>query len=185
KKLSLYHLGALAFVIAMTAVFSLTGVSPISGFHTDIRLDSISFIPFAGIIDMLKGGIDLYTVINIMGNIIMFMPLGFCLSPLTAGKIRFGKTVMWGFMISLLIECSQLFLCRGTDVDDLILNTIGAICGYGVYVLFRKLLPGMDKMIRKEANFSNNGLLPLLGTIIPYVVIVILGFYDRSLFFGG
>lgn len=77
KGISLYNIGIILLSLVMVIIFSLTGVSPISGFNIDIRIDEISFTPFKGIIEMLQGGLTLYTIINIIGNIIMFMPMGF------------------------------------------------------------------------------------------------------------
>lgn len=43
-----------------------------------------------------------------------------------------------GFLISLFIESIQLTLDRSSDIDDLILNTLGAIIGYGIF----RCIPG-------------------------------------------
>lgn len=47
-----------------------------------------------------------------------------------------------GFLTSLSIETIQLFIDRGTDLDDLILNTVGASGGYLLYRLLRAAVPG-------------------------------------------
>ena len=44
-----------------------------------------------------------------------------------------------GLLFSLFIECSQLLNNRSTDVDDLIMNTIGAVIGLMLYRIFDKL----------------------------------------------
>ena len=46
-----------------------------------------------------------------------------------------------GFLASLSIETIQLFIDRGTDLDDLILNTVGAAAGYLLYRLVRAVAP--------------------------------------------
>lgn len=55
--------------------------------------------------------------------------------------LAFSKTVLYGFTVSSIIEFSQLFLARGTDIDDLILNTIGTMVGYLKFIVFSKLFP--------------------------------------------
>ena len=55
------------------------------------------------------------------------------ISVLTDG--RFALTIAASLGISLFIESTQLPLSRTTDVDDLILNTAGALIGYGLYRL--------------------------------------------------
>ena len=68
-----------------------------------------------------------YFLINFLGNIVMFAPIGVFL-PLLWG-LGEKKTLQLGFASSLFVETCQLFLVRGTDVDDLILNTTGVLLG--------------------------------------------------------
>ena len=72
-----------------------------------------------------------YFLINFIGNITIFMPIGFFIPLLW--DISNKKVILTGFLSSLFIELSQLFLIRGTDVDDLILNILGTILGLLVY----------------------------------------------------
>ncbi len=85
-----------------------------------------------------------YFLINFLGNIIMFIPIGFFLSLLW--KLEDKKVVMIGFCSSLFIETSQLFLRRGTDVDDLILNTLGVYLGLVLYKLLKKIKKNVSKI---------------------------------------
>ena len=75
---------------------------------------------------------------NIVGNTAMFIPSGIVL-PIVYRKLdRFGKVVAAGAFISLCIEILQLpFHSRVSDIDDLILNTLGVAIGYGIYALVR------------------------------------------------
>ena len=79
-------------------------------------------------------------LINIIGNVAMFIPVGivwpFCFQKLD----RIWKTVLAGFLLSLFIEISQLlFYQRISDVDDLIMNTTGALIGALIYFGVRRL----------------------------------------------
>ena len=68
-------------------------------------------------------------------NIIMFVPAGLLL-PLVWEKYgKLKETAGYGFLLSLLIECSQLFCWRVTDINDLIMNTFGAVVGWMVWRL--------------------------------------------------
>lgn len=70
-------------------------------------------------------------------NIFMFIPLGFLL-PLIWDRFRsFWKAILTGFGFSLLIEFFQLFNHRISDVDDLIMNTVGTCIGYLIWVVFK------------------------------------------------
>ena len=179
KRTSLYNTGIILLSVVMVIIFSLTGVSPISGFNIEIRIDEISFIPFRDIIEMLKGGLTLHTIINILGNIIMFMPMGFLLPLLFSNLDSLKKTVVIGFGTSLLIEFTQLFLIRATDIDDLILNTFGTMLGYLVFLTFKKLLSRLTEKFSIESIGMENKLMLWSCILVPYIVIVMAGFYDR------
>lgn len=182
RGISLYNIGIILFSLSMVIIFSLTGISPMSGFHFDIRIDEISLIPFEGMIEMLQGGITTHSVINIVGNIVMFMPIGF-LIPLLWDKLNsFKNVVLFGFATSLLIELTQLFLIRGTDIDDLILNTVGAVLGYLVFIIFKNIFSGFTKEVITESKAMQNKFVLLSGMLVPYVVIIVCGFYDRYIF---
>ena len=83
-----------------------------------------------------------HAVINLAGNVIMFVPLGFFLPALWH---NLGK--MWRFLpltvvIISIIELIQLFAMLGScDVDDLMLNVAGACIGW----FFWRLLPQKRK----------------------------------------
>lgn len=70
------------------------------------------------------------------GNLIWFAPAGF-LVRLKGGKLR--QAALAGFGLSLLVESLQFLLGSGvTELDDLILNTLGALLGYAAGCLLRR-----------------------------------------------
>lgn len=83
---------------------------------------------------------DLWTAVwvNFPGNIVMFMPVGF-FAGLLLDKPRWWKGTLLTAGVSLFIEIFQLFISRGTDVDDLILNTLGGLLGYVAFWIFHRL----------------------------------------------
>ena len=70
----------------------------------------------------------------------MFIPSGIVL-PIVYKRLNTSwKVILAGAGISLCIEIIQLpFSVRATDIDDLILNTIGVIVGCGIYTLVQCL----------------------------------------------
>ena len=44
-----------------------------------------------------------------------------------------------GFLFSLAIELGQLFNRRCSDINDLLMNVLGAIVGYGIWLGFMKI----------------------------------------------
>ena len=102
----------------------------------------INFIPFVNLLDY-DSKRDL--LLNLIGNTAMFIPTGIMTPLIYKKRNSFGKTVLTGFLISLTIEIMQLpFAVRASDVDDLILNTLGCAIGYGILTLCRlcKRKPG-------------------------------------------
>ena len=73
---------------------------------------------------------------NICGNVIGFVPYGYIL-PVVARRMQNGfLIVLSGFCLSLTVETIQLITRVGCfDVDDLILNTLGAALGYLLFVI--------------------------------------------------
>ena len=76
----------------------------------------------------------------LLGNIGMFVPLGFFPALLWRGW-SWWKAVLLGFFCSCTIEFIQFFIGRSTDIDDVILNTTGALIGFVLYALCRVTLP--------------------------------------------
>lgn len=81
-----------------------------------------------------------YFLINFWGNIAMFLPIGF-FPALLWRRGRWWKALLTGAGLSLSIELLQIPICRGTDIDDLLLNTLGAVAGYGLLWLTHRLCP--------------------------------------------
>ncbi|WP_404462680.1 VanZ family protein [Sutcliffiella horikoshii] len=73
---------------------------------------------------------------TVIGNILLLIPLGFYIL-LFNKKIKAGYYLILVFLLSMVIELTQLFISsrvgyvyRTFDVDDLLLNSIGAMIGY-------------------------------------------------------
>ena len=79
----------------------------------------------------------LYFIVNVIGNIILFVPIGF-LIPTLWKNVSMKHILIIALSSSLCIELLQLPQARGTDIDDLWLNVIGAFIGYWVYFLLTK-----------------------------------------------
>ena len=95
----------------------------------------INIVPIVHLFDVYDGW-----QINIIGNIMMFIPVGltwpFCFKKLDT----IGKTVLAGAGFPLFIEITQLpFYDRCSDVDDLILNTTGILIGAIIYFGVKRL----------------------------------------------
>ena len=96
----------------------------------------VNLVPFVNILEY-DSRRDL--LLNLIGNVAMFIPTG-VMTPLIYQKWDgWKKTILFGFLLSLTIEIIQLpFAVRASDVDDLILNTLGVAMGYGILSLIRR-----------------------------------------------
>ena len=78
-----------------------------------------------------------YFLYLFVGNLIWFAPAG------TLVRLRGGKpwqAALAGFCLSLLVETLQFILGSGvSELDDLILNTLGAVLGYAAAALFLRM----------------------------------------------
>lgn len=73
---------------------------------------------------------------NLFGNVLGFVPFGFIL-PVISGRMRKGFLIgLSGLALSMSVEIIQLISKVGSfDVDDMILNTLGAVLGYVLFVI--------------------------------------------------
>ncbi len=83
-------------------------------------------------------------MLNLMGNIVAFIPFGMLLPALFQKCRKFFLTVLFSMEFSLCVEVIQLVCKVGImDVDDIILNTAGGIIGYILYwflsIIWRKI----------------------------------------------
>jgi len=75
---------------------------------------------------------------QVIGNLVMLLPLGIYIPLLFPKLSGFFKVFIICLLTSISIELMQLITnVRSTDIDDVILNTSGAVVGYMVYKVLR------------------------------------------------
>ena len=85
-------------------------------------------------------GLDSWTLYILLGNIVMFLPIGF-FAALLWREVTWKRILLIGFLTTLFIECWQLLIGRSFDVDDLLLNTLGVLLGGLLCHALRRLSP--------------------------------------------
>jgi glycopeptide antibiotics resistance protein len=106
---------------------------------------SINLIPFRTIIGYIRltfnQGLDMGLIVdNLLGNILVFIPMGLLVPAIMQRLRRLWKTMLFGVLFSFGIELLQLafsflgLMTRSADIDDLILNTVGVIAGFGIFL---------------------------------------------------
>lgn len=73
---------------------------------------------------------------------------------------------------SVSIESTQLIIGRIFDIDDIILNLIGGMLGYGIYFILQKIKEHLPKVLRKDW-FLNILSLLFVGGLIGYIWMVV------------
>ncbi len=80
-------------------------------------------------------GFDAF-LINILGNVLAFMPFGYLLPLLNRKYRRFFYVLFITIIFSLAVEAVQMLTQVGIfDVDDILLNTIGGVLGYLIFAV--------------------------------------------------
>jgi glycopeptide antibiotics resistance protein len=127
-------------------LFPLPGIEEISGLNGY----NGQFVPFKFVADIAKDR-TAKSVLQVLLNIIMTVPLGFFFKFFLNMKIR--NVILITFLFSLIIELAQLtglfFIYPGSyrlfDVDDLMTNTLGGFLGTVVANSVNDLVPYLDK----------------------------------------
>ena len=82
-------------------------------------------------------GLFMVSFVNLAGNVVMFIPLGLFVS-IFIGK-RWYLSLLSCAAVIIAVETLQYATARGSaDIDDFILNMLGAAMGYGAFAVGRK-----------------------------------------------
>lgn len=160
RKESLAALLILAVYVGL--VFFVTGSGTLYDFLRagfEYRPDEINVIPLL---------LDSYTMQYVL-NVILFVPFGVLLPLVTPSLAKIRHIFGYGLGFSLCIELSQLLNRRATDVDDLIMNVLGALIGFLLLMIVRKI--GKKKSFSEEAVIPDEKTMPafyMAGMFLGY-----------------
>lgn len=96
----------------------------------------MNLVPF---IDILNGRGDFIRQVGL--NVLMTIPFEF-LIPLLEKNTKLSNVIFFSFLLSLSIELLQPLIngARSSDITDIIMNVIGGIVGYILYLIFKPIL---------------------------------------------
>lgn len=107
-----------------------------------------NFIPFKTIIEYVQRYIDGYrnlSVLNLLGNLALFVPMGMALPCLFKKLNHFWKVTLTVLGMVVIIELVQGLLRVGSiDIDDVIFNVVGAMIGYEIIAI-----PIINKFLKR------------------------------------
>ena len=165
ERLVLYkELSMLIFGIYILCLFQVVT------FQDDVTWATNNFIPFK---EIMRYNITSRLFFkNVLGNMIMFLPFGFFVSfYLKSEKITLPLFLI--LIASISIEIVQLLIGRVFDVDDIILNILGGLLGYGIYFILRRIGERLPNFVRKEWFLNTLSILILIGLTTGIVFILI------------
>jgi glycopeptide antibiotics resistance protein len=123
------------FVLYLLLLFRMTVFRSSFGSYPLFSHGQILWVPFVSLWKIYQNSVS-YFLYLFLGNLVWFVPFGLLLPILT--KARAG-TIFYCFLISLLIESLQYVFGTGvSEVEDLILNTLGGAIGYGIFKFLEK-----------------------------------------------
>lgn len=137
----------LLFALYVMAVLHVTGAGTI---YEAIRAKNVTLQNRMQYINLIPFSRDI-SISGYVLNIVMCVPFGFLVPLIWEDMGRVSRILPAGFLFSLLLEVSQLLNIRGTDVDDLIMNTLGALAGFVVYLAFDKVTDGRLQLKNVDA----------------------------------
>ena len=149
----------LVFILYMFLLFELVT-------STDFESYSNNFIPFKEIMRYSLSSSLFFK--NVLGNVLLFIPFGYFVNTILKNK-RFIINILLTFITSLSIELIQMNIGRSFDIDDIILNLIGGIIGYGLYRFISSIHDKLPNILKKEWIYNIIWILILIcGTVFIF-----------------
>ena len=130
----------------------------------------VNLVPLSTIAEYLKESIRghmVVGVVNLFGNLVLFLPLGYLAASLFPKVRKLSRVLILSLCLSVAIETLQYALVRGAaDIDDVILNTIGAVMGYGFFVLRKRCFGAGKRLGRRVGRFA----VPAIALVVAFAI---------------
>ena len=153
----------LAFIIYALLIYRLLTKAEIN------YMIGVNLVPFTEILRYDIGTHEFYR--NVIGNIVLFIPFGYFVSMyMKASKV--SHILIVSIITSSTIEIVQHFIGRSFDIDDIILNVVGGIVGFLLYIALSAINKHLPKVLQKNWFYN----LLSIG-IVAFIVICVLRIY--------
>lgn len=152
----------LGFIIYMMLLFRIVTFQ-------DVNYSEFNIIPFKEMFRYPFGS-KLF-IKNVIGNMLMFVPYGFFISYISREKKPFS-VILLSLFASFTIEITQYRIGRVFDIDDILLNLIGGILGYIVYIIILKIKSILPNSLQKVSVYN---IIVLL--IVIFVLLYLMGVF--------
>lgn len=131
--------------------------------NTELNTASgMNLVPFTEIMRYPIGSRSFY--VNVIGNIIIFIPFGYFVSSYVKAN-KLSHILFVSVFTSLTVEFVQHYIGRSFDIDDIILNVLGALIGFLIYIALNAIDKHLPKFFRSDLFYN---LLCILLLIIAF-----------------
>ena len=154
----LYSVMILYFVLLFALLFQKKRVG---------SFQSINLVPFRTIAEfMFSDDIILrsFALSNILGNIVIFVPLGIYITLMNRNKSVIVNTFIIALLSTLAEVLQFIFKVGASDIDDVMLNTLGGFVGVISFCLIYKIFKSKTK--------SAIAIMAPIGAILAFAVLI-------------
>ena len=138
--------------------------------NTEMNVSSgINIVPFTEILRYEVGSTQFY--LNVIGNILVFLPFGYFVSSYIKAT-RVSHILLVTLITSFTIEFVQHYIGRSFDIDDILLNVVGAIIGFLLYIGFTAIKKHLPKFFRSDLFYNIICIILLVIAVIYYFQIM-------------
>ncbi len=153
KELS--YLFAIIYIWLLFEILTMTELNSSGG---------INLIPFSEIL-RYEFGTKMFNY-SVFGNILIFIPFGFLIGEYVNPK-KVWPILITTLITSLTIEFVQLEIGRSFDIDDVLLNVVGGLLGYLLYIGLSAISKRLPDFMRSDAFYN----------ILWIIIILLVGIY--------
>lgn len=159
EKFTLYkelsYLIAIIYIWLLFTILTKTELNSYSG---------MNLVPFSEILRYKIGSAGFNS--NVIGNIIIFLPFGYLIGIYVNPK-KIWPVIITTLATSIVVEIVQLQIGRSFDIDDIILNLVGSIIGYLLYI-------GLSAIHKRLPDFFKN---QTFYNILAILLIILFAIY--------
>ncbi len=149
------YLIAILYLWLLFEILTNTEINSFSGFN---------LVPFKEIF-RYKVGSEMFNY-NVIGNILIFIPFGYLIGKYVNPK-NIWPVVITSLITSLTVELVQFKTGRSFDIDDIILNFLGAIMGYLLYIGLSAINRRLPEVLKSDTFYN----------FITIILIILFGIY--------
>lgn len=156
----------LVFVVYILILFQLLTDSEIN------NTSGLNLVPFTEMFRYRIGSPLFYS--NVIGNILIFLPFGYFVSGYVKAS-RISHILFISILSSLTVELVQLQIGRSFDIDDIILNVIGAVTGFLLYIALNAIKKHLPRFLQSDLFYNLICIILCIIFIIYFTKIMGLG----------